>query len=215
MTQVEVIHSGKVVLRPKRPEDAPDDYAWRCDPELAELDATSPLRQSYEDFLRYYQEEMRYPSPWSIRWGVDTIEGKHIGNCMAYDINMAFGEAELGIMIGDREFWSRSYGYDTMIGMIEHLFSNFSIKRLYLHTLTWNHRAQRCFEKCGMTPVRTVQRYQRELLNMELRREKWLQIRQEKLALLQQGTPASNGATPAPQSTDGASNSAIFQPKVH
>ncbi len=199
MTTAEVIRSGKVVLRPKRMEDAPDDYTWRSDPELAELDATSPLRQLYEDFQRYYVEELRFPSPWSVRWGIDTAEGKHIGNCMCYDINMAFGEAELGIMIGDRDYWSRSYGYDTMIGMIEHLFSTTSLKRLYLHTLTWNHRAQRCFEKCGMTPVRTVQRYQRELLNMDLRREKWLQIRGEKLALLEPGTPSVNGATPSPQ----------------
>ncbi|MBI4203048.1 MAG: GNAT family N-acetyltransferase, partial [Chloroflexi bacterium] len=101
MTTTETIHAGKVVLRPKRPEDAPDDYAWRCDPELAELDATSPLRQAYADFARYYQEELRFPSPWSIRWGVDSAsDGRHIGNCMAYDINTSFGEAELGIMIG-------------------------------------------------------------------------------------------------------------------
>ena len=47
------IKGNKVVLREKRIEDAPDDYAWRVDEELARLDATRPLRMSYEDFVRY------------------------------------------------------------------------------------------------------------------------------------------------------------------
>jgi RimJ/RimL family protein N-acetyltransferase len=204
MTKAEVIHAGKVVLRPKRLEDAPDDYAWRCDPELADLDATSPLTQPYPEFLRFYQEELRYPSAWSMRWGIEDADGKHIGNCMCYDINMAFGEAELGIMIGNRDYWSRSYGYDTMIGVINHLFTNTSLKRLYLHTLTWNRRAQRCFEKCGMTPIRTVQRYQRELLHMELRRDTWLRVREEKLAPLRAAEASANGAHPAPTSRGNA-----------
>ncbi|MBI4339280.1 MAG: GNAT family N-acetyltransferase [Chloroflexi bacterium] len=201
--KIEVIHAGKVVLRPKGLQDAPDDYAWRCDPELAELDATTPIKQPYQDFLRSYQDELRYPSPWSVRWAIDSDEGRHIGNCMCYDINTAYGEAELGIMIGDREYWSRSYGYDTMVGLIEYMFSNSSIRRLYLHTLTWNHRAQRCFEKCGMTPVHPVQRFQRELLLMELKRDKWMTIREEKLAPLRAAEAATNGAHPAiPRNAD-------------
>lgn len=180
----EVIHAGKVILRPKKIEDAADDYQWRCDPELAELDATSPLRQSFEDYVRFYQEELRYPSPWSVRWGIDSTEGIHIGNCMCYDINTTSAEAEIGIMIGNKDYWSRSYGYDCMAGLIDFMFRSTDMQRLYLHTLTWNHRAQRCFEKCGMTPVKTVKRFNRELLNMELHRETWLQIRDEKLVSL-------------------------------
>lgn len=180
----EIIRAGKVILRPKTIEDAPDDYEWRCDPELAELDATSSLRQAYDEFLRFYREELRFPSPWSLRWAVDSTEGKHIGNCMCYDINTAYGDAELGIMIGDREYWSRSYGYDAMAGLIDFMFINTALRRLYLHTLTWNYRARRCFRKCGMSPVKTVRRYNRELLKMGLSRSEWFDAREEKLAPL-------------------------------
>ena len=45
----EFIRGEKVVLREKRIQDAEDDYAWRTDEELARLDATRPLKMSFED----------------------------------------------------------------------------------------------------------------------------------------------------------------------
>ena len=184
--RAQVIRAGKVVLRPKRLEDAADDYSWRCDKELAELDATSPLRQPLDQFLRFFQEEIRFPSPWSVKFGVDALEGTHIGNCMCYDINTAYGEAELGIMIGDRGYWGHSYGYHTMIGLIDYIYQNTSLRRLYLHTLDWNTRAKRCFGKCGFTSVRTVHRQGRHFILMELTRDHWLELREEKLAPLRE-----------------------------
>ena len=185
MTQ-QIVSAGKVLLRPKRVEDAADDYAWRCDEELAALDATTPLRQPYPQFLRYYEEDLRHPSPWSIRFGIDTLDGQHIGNCMCYDISTSSAEAELGIMIGNRDYRSQSYGYHTMIGLIDYVFANYSLRRLYLHTLNWNHRAQRCFEKCGFISVRTVDRHGMELIRMDLSLDEWLQVSGEKLADMRQ-----------------------------
>jgi hypothetical protein len=37
------LRGARVILRDKKVEDAEQDYIWRCDPELAELDAAYPL----------------------------------------------------------------------------------------------------------------------------------------------------------------------------
>jgi len=185
MTQL-IVSAGKVLLRPKRLDDAADDYAWRCDDELAALDATTPLRQSYPQFLRYYEEDFRHHSPWSIRFGIDTIDGQHIGNCMCYDINTSYAEAELGIMIGNRDYWNQSYGYHTMIGLIDYMFTNYSLRRLYLHTLNSNYRAQHCFEKCGFVSLRTVDRNGMKLIRMGLSLNNWLQVSEQKLTDIRQ-----------------------------
>ena len=105
------IAGEKVVLREKRVEDAPTDYSWRVDKELAALDATRPLNMSYDSFLKYSKEELAYPNPLSKRLAIDTIDGTHIGNCMYYDIDLKRGEAELGIMI-DREYWNKVFRED-------------------------------------------------------------------------------------------------------
>ena len=186
MLKPEIIRAGKVVLRPKRSEDAEDDYAWRCDEELAELDATTPLMQPFRQFLRYYEEDLKHPSPWSLRLAIDDLDGNHIGNVMCYDINAHFGEAELGIMIGNRDYWSKSFGYHTMVGLIDHIFRATDLKRLYLHTLDWNVRAQNSFRRCGFRSVRTVRRNGRDLILMELTRDYWLQNREEKLLPLRE-----------------------------
>lgn len=202
----ETIRAGKIVLRLKRPEDAPDDYAWRSDEELSALDATTPVKQPYVQFLRSYEESLKYPSPWSQRFAIDTLDGKHIGNCMCYDINLDYGEAEIGIMIGDRAYWNKSYGYHSMVGLIDHMFTSTSLRRLYLHTLEWNLRARQSFEKCGFTPIRATQRNGYKFIRMELSRDRWFQIRGEKLEELGQGQTAAENEAPPPLSGQGTAH---------
>ena len=182
------------MLRPKRLEDAWYDYTWRVDRALAALDAAAPLRLSFEQFLRQYKDDLRHPSPWSQRYSITTLDEKHIGNCMSYDINVSFGEAELGIMIGDRNYWNQSYGYDSMIALVDHMFTSTSLRRLYVHTLEWNKRARRCFEKCGFTLRSIENRSSKSFALMDIFRDQWYRIRDERLL---QG----NGAAPGPSTS--------------
>ena len=72
---------GKLVtLREKRLEDACQDYQWRIDEELATLDATTPLRMSYKNYLRLIEDELKRPVPWSVRFAIETHDGALIGN---------------------------------------------------------------------------------------------------------------------------------------
>lgn len=168
-----LVTGKKIVLREKGIDDATDDYAWRVDEELARLDATRPLNMSYNDFLRYSKEEMNYPSPRSKRLAIDTLDGKHIGNCMYYDIDLRQGEAELGIMIGDREYWSKGYGTDSVNSLLDHIFTTTPITRVYLHTLEWNNRARSSFAKSGFREVKPVRRNGFDFIYMEIWRSEW------------------------------------------
>ena len=168
-----LVRGEKIVLREKGIDDAQDDYAWRVDEELARLDATRPLNMSYNDFLRYSKEEMNYPSPRSKRLAIDTLDGKHIGNCMYYDIDLRQGEAELGIMIGDREYWGKGYGTDSVNSLLDHIFTTTPITRVYLHTLEWNNRARNSFAKSGFRDVKPVRRNGFDFIYMEIWRSEW------------------------------------------
>ena len=168
-----LVRGKKVILREKSVDDAQADYAWRVDEELARLDATRPLNMSYNDFLRYSKEEMNYPSPRSKRLAIDTLDGKHIGNCMYYDIDLRQGEAELGIMIGDREYWGKGYGTDSVNSLLDHIFTTTPITRVYLHTLEWNNRARSSFAKSGFREVKPVRRNGFDFIYMEVWRSEW------------------------------------------
>ena len=161
------------VLRNKSMDDAEADYSWRIDPELARLDATRPATLTYGEYISYHRDDVNYPSPWSVRMAIDTLDGHHIGNCMYYDINTDKSQCELGIMIGDRDYWSKGYGTDVVKSTLAHIFTETRLERVYLHTLTTNHRAQNSFRKAGFTPLREVKRDGYEFVLMEIWRKEW------------------------------------------
>ncbi len=169
----------KIVLRDKMLEDAPLDYKWRSDEELAQLDAAFPLRSTYEEFLRLFRDQLRYPTPGSGRFGIEADEGRYIGNCMYYDYDSINQQAELGIVIGDKEYWGKGYGCDAVITLRDHLFTSakLNLKRVYLHTLTWNVRAQKAFAKCGFETVNTVRRSGMDFMLMDIYRTRWLALK--------------------------------------
>ena len=170
----EVNIEGKLIrIREKRVEDIPDEYAWRVDEELSRLDATRPLTMSYDDFLKYSKEEMQFPNFRSKRLAVETNEGVHIGNVMYYDLNMRNAETELGIMIGNKEYWGKGYGTDIVKTLLKHLFEDLKLERVYLHTLAWNYRAQSSFSKSGFREIRAVRRGGQDFLLMEVNRNSW------------------------------------------
>ena len=176
------LKGARIVLRDKRFEDAENDYRWRSDPELARLDAAIPLTMSFERYLKLFEDQMKYPTPGSHHYSIETLDGLFIGNCMYYDLDTVNREAELGIVIGDRDYWSDGYGYDAVTTLLEHMFTTRELKRVYLHTLEWNGRAQKSFSKSGFNQVRAVRRMAHDFILMDVLRDDWFETREERLA---------------------------------
>jgi len=168
-----MIIGSKCILRDKRLADAQDDYTWQTDPELAQLDAVPLLATTLSQYLSDYVSELHYPSPTRYRFAIETLDGKHIGNCTYYGVNEANGEAELGIMIGNRHYWDKGYGADAVTTLVSYIFRRTNLKRIYLKTLDSNHRAQRCFQKCGFTPYGHLIKDGFSFVLMEFHRKQW------------------------------------------
>jgi RimJ/RimL family protein N-acetyltransferase len=174
-----MINDNKIRLRDKRLSDARNDYEWQRDSELARLDAATPINCSFQEYLTDYTDEIRYPSPYRRTFSLETHDGKHIGNCVYYNINENKSEAELGIMIGDRQYWNKGYGTDAVSTLIEHIFRQTKLNRIYLKTLVTNTRAHRCFMKCNLKPCGYLKRDGYEFLLMEIYRKEWQEQQSE------------------------------------
>jgi RimJ/RimL family protein N-acetyltransferase len=167
------IKGSKVKLRGKRMSDVRTDYKWQMDPELARLDAAEPVVIPFSFYLLDYAAELHRPGSRRYPLSIDTLEGQHIGNFTVYDIDEKKAEAQVGIMIGDRDYWDRGYGADAMCAVADHLFRTTALDRLYLKTLNWNVRAQKCFGRCGFTPCGEIRRNSHSFLLMEMTRQQW------------------------------------------
>ncbi len=172
-----MIKGTKVKLRDKSVKDAPDDYRWQTDPELSDLDAVPPLHMPYEDYVEDFKDTLRHGSGYRRSFAVFTMDDRHIGNCVYYNIDRESRQAEIGIMIGDREYWSKGYGSDAVCTLVTHVFRHTNFKRLYLKTLERNLRAQKAFQKCGFTPYGNMERDGYRFLLMELPRSRWEETR--------------------------------------
>ncbi len=201
------LRGARIILRDKRIEDAEKDYIWRSDPELARLDAAIPLTMSFERYMKLFEDQLKYPTPGSHHYSIEAVDrgaqdGVFIGNCMYYDLDTVNMEAELGIVIGDRDYWSDGYGYDAVTTLLEHLFNTRNLKRVYLHTLAWNMRAQRSFSKSGFQPLKPVRRMAHDFILMEVLRNDWFANAEERLAAqLKYGHRTDSRTLPSSQTT--------------
>lgn len=169
LTPQEPIFGKKVRLRSKRLEDAATDFRWRTDIELCRLDASQPLTSSFQEYLRWHQEELYYITQ-GCHFAIDTLNGEHIGNCSYFNFDDMKREAEMGIMIGEKTYWDQSYGTDAILTSLNYVFSHSPIETIHLKTLDWNYRAHRCFEKCGFTYSGTITSKEHFFLTMKIYR---------------------------------------------
>ncbi len=168
------IKGHRVTLRSKRVSDVWNDYLWRVDDELSELDAAVPMTLPFVNFESFYREDLRRPNPRSLKLAIEDENGVHIGNCMCYDYDERHQQSEFGIMIGKRSHWNRGYGTDAARTLMSHVFGTTRIHRLYLHTLASNLRAQASFKNAGFRPYDRVWREGKEFIQMEVLAHEWM-----------------------------------------
>ncbi len=169
-----VAEFGGVRIRHKHLDDALDDFHWRRNPEITRFDASAGLTRTYSDFLDHFERELRFPDGARRGFSVEAAPGDHIGNVMFYNGETTTGSVEVGISIADERFRGAGIGTAVMVNFVRFIWETTPYRRIYLHTLAWNERAQRCFLRVGFQQTARVFRETGEFLRMETKREWWL-----------------------------------------
>jgi RimJ/RimL family protein N-acetyltransferase len=141
-----MIKGEKVRLRAIEREDIPRFVQWLNDRELVRhLLRYMPLSKAEEE--RWFERQLEDES--SRVFAIETREGVHIGNIGLDKTDWKNGHAELGLFIGEKEYWGQGYGSDAIMALLDFAFNEMNLHRVYLHVLAFNQRAIRCYEKCG------------------------------------------------------------------
>ena len=80
---------------------------------------------------------------------IETKEGVYIGQISLHKIDWKNNNAELGIIIGNKEYWSKGYGTEAIKILLHHAFNQMNLYKIYLRVFEFNQRGIRCYEKCG------------------------------------------------------------------
>jgi RimJ/RimL family protein N-acetyltransferase len=137
---------GRLVrLRAVEQGDLPAFVKWINDPEVTEyLQFEPPM--SMEDEVTWYHHMIGSKDK---AFAIETREGRLIGNIGLIGLDWRNRRTDVGIMIGEKDAWCRGYGTDAMTLMLRYLFEELGLNRVGLFADVGNHRAIRCYQKCG------------------------------------------------------------------
>ena len=143
--------TGKLVrLRAIEMDDLDRYVAWVNDEEVMRFVAVTALpisRASEEEWIRRATTHTRPPE---ITYAIETLEGiHHIGSVSLHNVGGPARNAELGIMIGDKTYWNRGFGTDTVRTMVAFAFDELNLNRVSLTVDEDNGRGIACYRKCG------------------------------------------------------------------
>jgi RimJ/RimL family protein N-acetyltransferase len=141
-----IIEGVSVRLRPLEERDLPTCVEWMADREVTRWLAAIGEPPTLEDEQEWY--DRRRSDPDSVMWAIETEEGRLIGN-VELRLTTQARRAEMGIVVGDKGEWSKGYGTNTVKMILRYAFEELELNRVELTTDEENHRAIRCYEKCG------------------------------------------------------------------
>lgn len=140
----------RVRLRGMEKSDLPAFVRWLNDPEVRRnLDMFIPLSMGQEE--KWYADVLNRPieeHPLCIEVKTDH-DWVFVGNLSFIQIDQTNRSAEIGIVIGEKKFWSQGYGTEAMRLMVKYGFENLNFNRIFLRVYEINPRGKRCYEKAG------------------------------------------------------------------
>ncbi len=159
-----MIYGDRIRLRALERADLPYFVSWLNDPEVRQgLSRYLPLSMAEEE--HWFEETLKrdpVERPLAIEIKInnnltDRAEGElqtdwiMIGNAGIFNLDWRNRSAELGIMIGDKRYWGKGYGTETMQLLLRHGFTTLNLHRIYLRVFADNPRAIRAYQKAGFT----------------------------------------------------------------
>jgi RimJ/RimL family protein N-acetyltransferase len=139
------INGTKIRLRRIERSDIPTFVRWFNDPEVRDgLLMYLPMSLASEE--KWFEGHLQTDH---LIFGIETLEGKLIGNLGVEHVDWKSRKAEIGAVIGEKEYWSKGYGTDAITTLLRFMFTEMNLHRVELKVYDYNQRAQRCYEKCG------------------------------------------------------------------
>jgi RimJ/RimL family protein N-acetyltransferase len=87
-------------------------------------------------------------------YGIVDIESEIlIGNVGLININHIHKTSEVGIFIGNKEYWGKGYGTEALQLLIDYSFRILGLENIMLRVFDYNVRARKSYEKVGFKKI--------------------------------------------------------------
>ncbi len=136
-------------LSPINPDDAERYTRWLNDPEVA-VNLTVFSSMITLNGEREILEKLSKEYVFAI---VDKEIDEPIGNCGLQKLDFVNRTCEVGIFIGEKDYWGKGYGTEAMRLLLDFAFGILGLENVMLEVYEYNRRAISSYKKCGFKEI--------------------------------------------------------------
>ncbi|MGH8005132.1 MAG: GNAT family N-acetyltransferase, partial [Limisphaerales bacterium] len=126
----------KSVLRPlRKATDFEFCLRWINDPKVNQyLLVFFPVTEKKEE--EWFDNLANNPN--EIVLGIETLDGKLIGDMALVHINAKDRTASTGALIGEKEYWGKGYGTDAKMTLLDYAFNTLNLRKINSSVYAYN-----------------------------------------------------------------------------
>ncbi len=157
MINIADLKTENIYLRPINTEDVNSNYlSWLHDNEVMQGIATSGYTL---DNLKSYVEERLSNSDVAFFAICSRDTNEHIGNIKIDFHDKKANVSELGLLIGNKNYWGKGIGYEACKLAINYGFNTMNLRKIYLAVYENNLNAKKLYEKIGFKLEGTLRKH--------------------------------------------------------
>lgn len=84
-----------------------------------------------------------------VTLAIETKKGLHIGTIGLHQIDYRNGTANVGIMIGNKNYWKQGFGYDAEMILLKYAFHTLNLRKIIHRAFVDNKGSVNLAKKCG------------------------------------------------------------------
>lgn len=139
----------KCYLSPICPDDAEKYTLWLNDSEITDnltLASVMITLEGEREALRELAKEHNYAI-------IDNETNELIGNIGLMNISHLHRTAEIGLFIGNKSYWNKGYGKESLGLLIDFAFNKLNLHNIILRVYSFNTNAIKCYESVGFKKI--------------------------------------------------------------
>lgn len=143
------LEGEQVGLRTLTESDVNERYvSWMNDPEVTEFGVYNRFPTTREDIEKYVAGNNENDAVLFLAIE-DTESETHIGNIQLGPIEWGHRHAEVGVLVGETDYWGQGVATEAISLVTEHAFRKLNLYKLYADCHADNVGSKKAFEKAG------------------------------------------------------------------
>ncbi len=174
--RVKILEGERVALALLEREDSLLWFRYMNDLEVQQFLSVGGNLLSKEAEQDYYDMVTKDPK---MRIFAICVEGeKNIGN-ISLSINQKNRNAEMGIVIFNKDYRSQGYGTESIQLLLKYAFEILGLHKVYLNLVSYNERAGKAYQKAGFKEIGRRKEHwyfygkYHDVIEMEIMRSEW------------------------------------------